>query len=329
MKTEKPTSEYTAKDIYVLEGLEPVRKRPGMYIGSTGPDGLHHLIWEIVDNSLDEAMAGYAKNIEITLFPGEKVVVKDDGRGIPVDVHAQTKKSALETVLCTLHAGAKFGGKAYQVSGGLHGVGASVVNALSSHMKAQVCREGTKYEQEYAKGKAITKVKKVGPCKDRGTTIEFEPDRSIFGDNIQFEEKGILNHLRQQAYLTSGVRITLLDARDPSTPLRVHKLPYTFYFEGGVASYVRYLTREVAPHHEDVFYVKGEKEEILVEVAFRYTEEFEIYEESFANNIHTGEGGTHLTGFRAALTRGINDYAKKNNVFKNGDEGLTGDDVRE
>jgi len=320
---EKPTSEYTAKDIYVLEGLEPVRKRPGMYIGSTGPDGLHHLIWEIVDNSLDEAMAGHAKNIEITLLPEDKVLVKDDGRGIPVDIHAQTKKSALETVLTTLHAGAKFGGKAYQVSGGLHGVGASVVNALSSHMKAQVCREGTRYEQEYAKGKAITKVKKMGPCRDRGTTIEFEPDRSIFGQVIKFEEKRILNHLRQQAYLTSGVRITLIDAREKG------KLPYSFYFEGGVASYVKYLTRGVAPHHENVFYAKGEKEEILVEVAFRYTEEFEIYEESFANNIHTQEGGTHLTGFKAALTRGINDYAKKNNVFKNGDEGLTGDDVRE
>lgn len=322
MAEQEPKSEYTAKDIYVLEGLEPVRKRPGMYIGSTGLDGLHHLVWEILDNSLDEAMAGHAKNIGIAMLPNNRVRVVDDGRGIPVDIHATTKKSALETVLTTLHAGGKFGGKAYQVSGGLHGVGASVVNALSVYMKATVCRDGQRYEQEYSRGKATTKVKKVGPCRERGTTVEFEADSQIF-PVIKYESKRILSHIRQQAYLTSGTRITFLDQTDKSN------LPYSFYFEGGTSSYVRYLTRAVKPHHENIFYAKGEKDGVLVEASFSYTEEFEIHEESFANNIHTPEGGTHLTGFRTALTRGLNDYAKQNNVFKGEDEGLTGDDVRE
>ena len=293
-----------------------------MYIGSTGLDGLHHLVWEIVDNSLDEAIVGHAKNIHLTLFPDNKVRVQDDGRGIPVDTHPQTKKSALETVLTTLHAGAKFGGKAYQVSGGLHGVGASVVNALSTYMKATVCREGVRYEQEYSQGKAKTKLKKVGACRERGTTIEFDPDPTIF-PTINFEEKRILSHLRQQAYLTSGVRITVEDQREKG------KMPYTFYFEGGLASYVRYLTHGRKAHHENIFYAKGERDEILVEAAFRYTEEFETLEESFANNINTPEGGTHLTGFRTAFTRVINDYAKQHNLIKGENEGLTGEDVRE
>jgi len=321
-KPQNKSTEYTAKDIYVLEGLDPVRKRPGMYIGSTGLDGLHHLVWEIIDNSLDEAMGGHAKNIEVLLLPNSRVRVSDDGRGIPVDTHAQTKKSALETVLTTLHAGAKFGGKAYQVSGGLHGVGASVVNALSIYMKAEVCRDGAKYQQEYARGKPKGKVQKIGPCRQTGTTIEFEPDPQIF-PVIQFEQKRITSHLRQQAYLTAGVRMTFFDQTQKGL------LPYSFYFEGGLASYVKYLTRGVKPHHENIFYAKGEKEEIIIEVAFQYTEEFEIYEESFANNIVTPEGGTHLTGFRTAFTRGLNDYAKQNNFLKGEEEGLTGDDVRE
>ncbi len=313
--------EYTAKEIFVLEGLDPVRKRPGMYIGSTGPDGLHHLVWEVVDNSLDEAMAGYAKNIEVTLLPKNQVQVSDDGRGIPVDRHAQTKKSALETVLTTLHAGAKFGGKAYQVSGGLHGVGVSVVNALSIYLKAEVSRDGFKYVQEYSRGKVKAAVKKVGPSRMRGTTILFEPDVEIFHE-ISFDIKKILSHLRQQAYLTPGVKITVADKRDGEESV------YTFYFEGGLASYVYYLTHEAAAKHDTVFYVKGEKEGMAVEVAFRYMEEFETYEESFANNILTGEGGTHLTGFRSALTRTLNEYAKKNTYLK-GEDMLTGDDVRE
>ncbi|MDO8577442.1 MAG: DNA topoisomerase (ATP-hydrolyzing) subunit B [Candidatus Wildermuthbacteria bacterium] len=321
-KQPEASGEYTAKDIYVLEGLDPVRKRPGMYIGSTGLDGLHHLVWEIVDNSLDEAIVGHAKNITVTLLPNNKVRVQDDGRGIPVDTHPQTKKSALETVLTTLHAGAKFGGKAYQVSGGLHGVGASVVNALSTSMKATVCREGVRYEQEYERGKAKAKLKKVGACRERGTTIEFDPDPAIF-PVIKFEEKRIMSHLRQQTYLTSGVRITLEDQREKGVNA------YTFYFEGGLASYVRYLMHGKKPHHENIFYAKGEKEEIIVEAAFSYTEEFETMEESFANNIYTPEGGTHLTGFRTAFTRIINDYAKQHNHIKNEEEGLTGEDVRE
>ena len=319
-KAEK-TSDYGAKDIQVLEGLDPVRKRPGMFIGSTGPDGLHHLIWEVLDNGLDEAMAGYAKNIEITLLPNNQVRVVDDGRGIPIEKHPQTNKSTLETVLTVLHAGGKFGSGAYKVSGGLHGVGVSVVNALSSYLKAEVCRNGTRYEQEYTRGKPKSGVKKVGSCKKTGTTILFEPDEEIFKEII-FNTKQILQHLRQQAYLTSGVKLSFVDTRQ--------KIPetYTFYFEGGLKSYVKYLTQDVTPTHENIFYVKGERDEIIVEVAMRYTEEFEIYEESFANNIHNAEGGTHLTGFRSALTRTLNDYARKNNLLK-GEEALTGDDVRE
>lgn len=320
-KEKPPQSEYTAKEIFVLEGLDPVRKRPGMYIGSTGIDGLHHLIWEVFDNSLDEAMGGYAKNIELTLLPGSKVKVVDDGRGIPVDKHAQTKKSALETVLTTLHAGAKFGGKAYQVSGGLHGVGVSVVNALSIYLKAEVCRDGFKYEQEYSRGKVKGAVKKVGPSRQTGTTITFEPDGDIFKEK-EFDFKRILSHLRQQAYLTPGVKIVIKDQRE-----KEHQ-DYAFYFEGGLASYIQYLTEDLTPQHDSVFYVKGEKEGVQVEASLRYTEEFETYEESFANNIGTQEGGMHLTGFRTALTRTLNDYGKKNNFLK-GEDTLTGDDVRE
>ncbi len=318
----KKSSDYTAKDIYVLEGLEPVRKRPGMYIGSTGSDGLHHLIWECVDNSLDEAIAGYCKNIEVILLPKNRVKVVDDGRGIPVDIHPQTKKSALETVMTTLHAGAKFGGKAYQVAGGLHGVGVSVVCALSSWMRVEVCREGYKYSQEYSKGKTKTKLKKEGKCKKTGTTIIFEPDKEIFKE-IKFNLKKILNHLRQQAYLTKGVRIRVADKRE-----KIEK-SYNFYFEGGLLSYVKYLTRKRPALQKNIYYGREEKNEIIVEAALRYTDEYECYEESFANNIYTGEGGTHLTGFRSAITKTINEYARKNGFLKDGDENLSGEDVRE
>ena len=313
---------YTAADIYVLEGLDPVRKRPGMYIGTTGPDGLHHLIWECVDNSLDEAMAGHAKNIEVTLMKGDIVKTADDGRGIPVEIHPQTKKSALETVMTTLHAGAKFGSKAYQVSGGLHGVGVSVVCALSNWMKAEVCRDGFKYAQEYQKGKVKTKVQKLGSCRGSGTTVTFEPDSTIFKE-VKFDLKRILNHLRQQAYLTRGVKIKVSDERTDQ------KMTYDFYFEGGISSYVKYLVRGSNPRHENVFYCSGEKDNVAVEVALQYIDEVECYEESFANNIFTPEGGTHLTGLRGALTRGLNDYARKNNILKEKDENLTGEDTRE
>lgn len=320
---DKKEQGYTAKDIYVLEGLEPVRKRPGMYIGSTGPDGLHHLVWECVDNSLDEAMAGHARNIEVALLPSNRIRVTDDGRGIPVDIHPQTKKSALETVLTTLHAGGKFGGDAYKVAGGLHGVGVSVVCALSTYMTAEVCRGGFKYFQEYSKGKPKAKVKKVGPCRQTGTVITFQADSSIFPD-IKFDIKKVLNHLRQQAYLTKSARITVRDERDPKD-----KTSYTFYFEGGLASYIKYLVKGITVRNPNVFYCHAEKDNVEVEAAFQYTEEYECYEESFANNIHTGEGGTHLTGFRTALTRGLNDYARKNDFLKKEDDNLTGEDMRE
>jgi len=313
---------YTAKDIYVLKGLEPVRRRPGMYIGSTGTEGLHHLIWECLDNSLDEAMAGYCKNIELYLLTGNKVKTIDNGRGIPVDKHPQTGKSALETVMTTLHAGAKFGGKAYQVAGGLHGVGVSVVCALSKYMRAEVCRGGLKYAQEYSKGKPTTKVRKTGSCKKRGTTIIFEPDPEVFKE-IKFDIKKILNHLRQQAYLTSGIRITIYDQR--TSPNFV----YNFYFEGGLQAYIKYLINRTEPRHNNIFYVKGEKEGVMVESAFQYAQEMEILEQSFANNICTEEGGLHLTGFRTALTRVLNDYARKNGFLKEKDENFAGNDVRE
>ncbi len=318
--TKEPT--YTAKDIYVLEGLEPVRKRPGMYIGSTGVEGLHHLVWEVLDNSIDEAMAGYAKNIEVALLEGNKVRVVDDGRGIPVETHKQTKKSALETVMTTLHAGGKFGGESYKISGGLHGVGVSVVNALSIWLKAEVCRDGAVWTQEYSRGVPKTKVKKVGVCKKNGTTVTFEPDPEIFKE-IKFDVKWILNHLREQAYLTRGVKITVRD--EVQKPAFSH----SFYFEGGIISFVKYLVQDEKPIHENIFYTSKTAEDVLVEAAFQYTEDIQAEELSFANNIHTGEGGMHLTGFRTALTRTLNDYARKNGYIKESEDNLTGDDVRE
>ncbi len=314
--------EYTAKDIFVLKGLEPVRKRPAMYIGSTGPEGLHHLIWEVLDNGIDECLADFANEIQLRLLPNNRIEISDNGRGIPIERHSQTKKSALETVMTTLHAGAKFENKAYQVSGGLHGVGVSVVCALSKWMKAEISRQGKKYVQEYKQGKVITKVKEVGKCRKSGTTITFEPDPEIFKD-IKFNFKKIISHLRQQAYLTKGIKIIVIDERLED------KDKYTFYFEGGIASYVKYLIRGNQTRHNNVFYVSQKKEEYLVEVAFQYTQEYEYYEESFANNIHTKEGGTHLTGFKSALTRTFNDYAKKNNYLKNDDGNLSGEDIRE
>ncbi|MBU4466603.1 DNA topoisomerase (ATP-hydrolyzing) subunit B [Patescibacteria group bacterium] len=324
-KSVKKEAGYTAADIYVLEGLDPVRKRPGMYIGSTGPDGLHHLVWECVDNSLDEAMAGHAKNIEVVLMKGNRVKTIDDGRGIPVEIHPQTKKSALETVMTTLHAGAKFGSKAYQVSGGLHGVGVSVVCALSSWMKAEICRDGFRYSQEYLKGKPKSKVQKLGSCRGSGTTVIFEADPSIFKE-IKYDFKRILGHLRQQAYLTRGVKIRVSDERSGQD---AEKMTYDFYFEGGISSYVKYLVRDSETHYNNVFYCTGEKENVLVEVSFQYIDDVECYEESFANNIYTQEGGTHLTGLRTALTRGLNDYARKNNILKEKDDNLTGEDTKE
>ena len=321
-KTQSAENNYTAKDIYVLEGLDPVKKRPGMYIGSTGVDGLHHLIWEVIDNSIDEAMAGYAKNIEVTLLPDNKVKIIDDGRGIPVEKHKQTKKSALETVMTTLHAGGKFGGESYKVSGGLHGVGISVVNALSRWLKAEVCRDGCLWAQEYERGIAKAKVKKIGICKKTGTTITFDPDPDIFKE-IKYDSKRILEHLREQTYLTRGIRIVFRDEREKIST------SYTFYFEGGIISFVKFLVNSEKPIHDNIFYVSKTSDNILVEAAFQYTEDIQSGELSFANNIHTGEGGMHLTGFRTALTRTLNDYVRKNGYLKESEENLTGDDVRE
>ncbi|MBU3896063.1 DNA topoisomerase (ATP-hydrolyzing) subunit B [Patescibacteria group bacterium] len=318
----KKEGEYTAKDIYVLKGLEAVRKRPAMYIGSTGLDGLHHLIWEVVDNSLDEAMAGFCKNIDIILLPDDVVKVSDDGRGIPVEKHPQTKKSTLETVMTVLHAGAKFGSSAYKVSGGLHGVGVSVVCALSKYMKAEVCRDGGLYMQEYAKGDVKYPVKKVGACKKTGTSVTFQADPDIFKE-IKFDLKKILSHLRQQAYLTRGVKISISDQRTKE------RFDYSFYFEGGVASYVKYLLSGNTPRNPNIFSINTVKSDVAIEVAFQYTQEMECAEESFANNIYTPEGGTHLTGFRGALTRSLNDYARREGFLKEKDENLTGEDVRE
>ena len=319
-KDKKPS--YSADDIYVLEGLEPVRKRPGMYIGSTGTEGLHHLIWEVVDNSIDEAMAGYAKNVTIELLPDNKVSVTDDGRGIPVDVHKQTKKSALETVLTTLHAGGKFGGESYKVSGGLHGVGVSVVNALSDWLRAEVCRDGALHVQEYNRGVPKANVKKIGTCKDTGTKISFLPDASIFS-NLDFNDKKIVDHLRQQAYLTKGLKVNFADRRG--------KVPqvHCFYYEGGLLSFVKYLSRKERALQDDIFYVNKEQESIDVEAAFVYIDDLELKELSFANNIYTPDGGMHLTGFRSALTRSLNNYARAEGYLKEKDENLTSDDTKE
>jgi len=327
MRKTKLKTEYGAKDIYVLRGLEPVRKRPAMYIGTTGLDGLHHLLWEVISNGIDEAIMGYCDEIKVFLLPGNRVRVEDNGRGIPVEKHPQTKKSALETVMTYLHKGAKFGGKIYTTTTGLHGVGVAVVNALSKYLRAEVCRDGFKYFQEYSKGKPIKIVKKIGKCKSTGTTVIFEPDPEIFKE-IKFDEKKILNTLRQQAYLQKGLKIFFSDQREK--PSQAASYPnYTFYFEGGIASYLKYLTKGVNLIHPNIFYGFGEKNGILVELAFCYTDEYECYEESFANNVFTQDGGTHLTGFRTALTRTFNDYARKNGLLKESDENLSGEDIRE
>jgi DNA gyrase subunit B len=315
--------EYGAKDIQVLKGLEPVRLRPGMYIGSTGLDGLHHLIWEVVDNCLDEAMAGYAKEIEIALLPNNRVMVFDDGRGISVEKHLDTGKFTLETVLTTLHAGGKFGGDAYKVSGGLHGVGVSVVCALSTFMEAEIHREGGVYKQEYFRGVPKGAVKKVADSKRSGTTITFDADPQIFPE-IKYDSKKILSHVRQQAYLTRGVKISFRDERKKD-----EESLYGFYFEGGIGSFVKFLVMGNTPRHSNIFSVATTKDNVAIEAAFQYTQEMECTEQSFANNIYTPEGGTHMSGFRSALTRCLNTYARREGFLKEKDENFSGEDVRE
>jgi len=324
MATKRSNSnDYGAKQITVLEGLEPVRKRPGMYIGSTGPEGLHHLIWEVVDNSFDEAMAGHCDLITVTLNADGSCSVEDNGRGIPVDPHPQFKVSALELVMTKLHAGGKFGDGGYKVSGGLHGVGVSVVNALSTLTRAEVFRDGKVWMQEYKCGKPVAKVKAIGPTKKLGTKITFYPDASIFTVTTKFDWKYILDHLRQQAYLTAGVRIDLHDLREKQAEA------YSFYFEGGVASYVRHLNHNKEPKHENVFYIRKVAEDVEVEVGLQYTDEYKETLFAFANNIYNPEGGSHVSGFRTTLTRVLNNYARTKNFLKEKDDNLTGEDVRE
>ncbi len=319
---EKKQGSYSAKDIQVLEGLEPVRKRPGMYIGSTGPDGLHHLVWEIVNNSIDEAMAGHANYVKVELLKKNGVRITDNGRGIPVDIHPKTKKSALETALCTLHAGGKFAEGSYKVSGGLHGVGVSVVNALSTDMKAEVWRDGGAYVQEYKRGAPQYNVKKTGKADNTGTRITFYADPEIFA-KIEYDLKKILDYLRNQAYLTKGVRIDVIDEREELANY------YSFYFEGGLLSFLTHLMGSRVPLQANPFYARKEVEGIDVEAAFMYTNDVEAEELSFANNIYTPDGGTHLTGLRSALTRTLNDYARREEYLKESEENLTGDDMRE
>jgi DNA gyrase subunit B len=322
MKKELKPKEYTAKDIQILSGLEPVRKRPAMYIGSTGIEGVYHLLKEIVFNSIDEAVMGYCDEIKVELLPKNRVKVEDNGRGIPVDIHPQTKKPALETIVTTLHAGAKFGGKVYVSSGGLHGVGISVVCALSTYMKVQVFRDGYEYYQEYSRGKPTTKVTKVGKTDKRGTIVVFEPDPEIFRE-IKFEREKILSFLRQQAFLNKRVKFVFIDRRTKVSD------KYTFYFEGGILSYLKYLISGQERIMKEIFYCSGQKNNILVEASFCYTDEYESYEEAFANNIFNSQGGTHLTGFRTALTKTLNEYARKNGILKENDENLSGEDIRE
>ncbi len=312
---------YSAENIQVLEGLEAVRKRPGMYIGSTDVRGLHHLLWEIVDNSIDEAMAGYCNSITVTLQKDGGYRVQDNGRGIPVDTHSKTGKSALETVMTVLHAGGKFGGGGYKVSGGLHGVGASVVNALSAKVIARVYRDGKTWQQEYSQGKVMGEIEVVGTSKTTGTEMTFYPDPEIF-ETLEMDLETIYTRLRQQAYLTKGVEITVVNEQE-DRPTK-----YRFYFEGGVSAYVRHLN-EGRNALSKVIAVEGEEDGILMEVALQYTDSFSEHILTFANNIHTAEGGTHLTGFRTALTRIINNYAREKGILKEKEVNLTADDVRE
>jgi DNA gyrase subunit B len=313
-------SGYGADQIQVLEGLDPVRKRPGMYIGSTGVEGLHHLVWEIIDNGIDEALAGHATRVDVTLHDDGAVTVYDDGRGIPTDIHPKTGKSTVETVLTVLHAGGKFGEGGYKVSGGLHGVGSSVVNALSTKLIVTVYRNGKAYRQEYERGVPQTELKVVGKSTHDGTEIKFYPDETIF-ETIVINYETVLDRLRHAAYLTKGIHTSLSDERTGKS--------YGFYFEGGIQSYVKHLNIGKEVIEEDVFYVDKTVKETQIEVAMQYTDAYNETIKSFANNVVTPEGGSHLTGFRSALTRVVNDYARKNGILKEKEENLTGEDTRE
>ncbi|MFC1729775.1 type IIA DNA topoisomerase subunit B [candidate division KSB1 bacterium] len=335
----KKLSSYGAEDITVLEGLEAVRRRPGMYIGTTGLEGLHHLIWEVFDNSRDEAMGGFADRIEVALLPGNRVRISDNGRGIPVDIHKKTKVSALETIMTTLHAGGKFGGEGYKVSGGLHGVGISVVNALSSYAKAVIYRDGGMHIQEYKNGgKAKAKVKKVKASKLIGSVITYEADKEIF-EEIEYDWNKIVSHLRQQAYLVKGLHIAIFDLRENDVSkldlddglyladLGIECPSMSFYFEGGLLSLVKFQNRHQRVVHKNIFYIEKEIDDVQVEVSLQYVDDISPRLSAFANNTYNPEGGMHITGFKTALTRTLNAYVKKSGG-KEG-ESFTGDDVLE
>ncbi len=323
MAKQKDKIAYNASQIQVLEGLDPVRKRPGMYIGSTGYDGLHHLVKEIADNSIDEAIAGRASRLEVTILSDGGIKVRDDGAGIPVDKHAKTGKSALETVLTVLHAGGKFGDGGYKVSSGLHGVGSSVVNALSTTLIAEVRRDSKIYQQIYHQGKPEEPIKVIGSTDedDTGTTITFYPDPTIFKESIEIDYKWVVDYLRHQAYLTKGIFVKVTDDRNQEE--------VSFYFEGGIQSYVKHLNIGKDVVSDDVFYVERQVNDSMVEVAVQYNEGFSETVKAFANNVLNLDGGSHLVGFRSAMTRVINDYSRKSGLLKEKEDNLTGDDIRE
>ncbi|MFR4777579.1 MAG: DNA topoisomerase (ATP-hydrolyzing) subunit B [Finegoldia magna] len=317
----KKKREYTADQITVLEGLEPVRVRPGMYIGSTDEKGLHHLVYEVVDNSIDEALAGVCDLIKVTIKKDNSVIVEDDGSGIPVETHPKTGKSTLETVLTVLHAGGKFSNDAYQYSGGLHGVGVSCVNALSTYLIARVKRDGKMYEQRFEKGKTVTELTVIKEnVRGTGTTIEFMPDNTIF-ETLNFDKNVLAKRFREMAFLNKGVKIEFADEREGYKEL--------FHYEGGIKSFVEYINKSKKPLDHEVMYIEGEKETTKVEIAMQYTESYNETIVSFTNNIKTVDGGTHVVGFKSALTRALNDYARNKNILKEKDDNLSGDDVRE
>ncbi|MBP3448007.1 MAG: DNA topoisomerase (ATP-hydrolyzing) subunit B [Clostridia bacterium] len=319
---EKVETVYDENQIQVLEGLEAVRKRPGMYIGSTSVRGLHHLVYEIVDNAIDEALAGYCENIDVTINPDNSVTVRDDGRGIPVGIHPKMGIPTVEVVFTILHAGGKFGGGGYKVSGGLHGVGSSVVNALSEWLEVEVSNGEHVFKQRYERGKVASKLEIIGDTDKKGTTVTFMPDALIF-ETVQFEYDVLLTRLREQAFLNRGVRINFKDLRGEE------EIFNELYYEGGIKSFVEYINQEKTPLHPDVIYLSKEKENMIVEIAMQYTDSYSENLVSFANNINTTEGGMHETGFKSALTRILNDYAKKRNMLKDSDKALSGEDVRE
>ena len=316
------TQEYSAEQIQVLEGLDPVRKRPGMYIGTTGPRGLHHLVYEVVDNSIDEALGGYCDTISVTINEDNSIEVIDNGRGIPVEVHPQTGKSTLETVLTVLHAGGKFGGGGYKVSGGLHGVGVSVVNALSEYLEATIKLDGKVYWQRFERGNPVDDIKVIGETKETGTTISFKPDAEIFEDTV-FQYETLEYRLRELAFLNKGIKIILSDRRPEKEQEQV------FYYDGGIGEFVKYLNKNKEVLHEKIIYFEKEKDNNITEVAMQYTDTYSENIFSYANNINTHEGGSHLSGFRASLTRIINEYARKIGFLKEKDTNFLGEDIRE